>query len=225
MDKTLTRENGPIRNFAVFEGLDGSGTTTQLQLLKKRFASGKAEEASCGAEDATLPALWTTAEPTRSASGRLLRRALGGELSFSRETLAYLFASDRAWHLFGEDGVVKHAAQGELVVSDRYVPSSLVYQGLECGLELPEKLNAAFPAPSIIFYFELSPEKAEERMKGRDKKEIYEYMDFQKRAAALYPLALDWGRARGSIVEIIDADNPIEAIAEQVFALLVSHRK
>ena len=104
-----------IHNFAVFEGGDGSGTTSQLSLLKERFKSIQ------------KPVFFPTFEPTEGHIGKLIRAALKKEITLKPHTMAMLFAADRSEHLYGHDGLLAHAGSGELVVSDRYVLSSLVY--------------------------------------------------------------------------------------------------
>ncbi|MDE5613421.1 MAG: dTMP kinase, partial [Treponemataceae bacterium] len=80
-----------LQNFIVFEGIDGAGTTTQIDLLKAR-------------DDAER--FFFTAEPTNEPTGRLLRTMLRGDVTVDPRTAAYLFAADRAEHLWGaENGI------------------------------------------------------------------------------------------------------------------------
>ncbi|MDR2135185.1 MAG: dTMP kinase [Treponema sp.] len=198
-----------LRNFAVFEGLDGSGTSTQMEMLKRRFEDG-----------AALPPLYATAEPTGGETGLLIRRALKGEPALLGETMARLFAADRGEHLYGAGGIAERARRGELVVCDRYVPSSLAYQGIECGEELPRALNSPFPAPELILFFDLDPRAAGERIRGRKEREIYERADFQLKVRDRYLGLLPFFRSQGSAVVRIDAALGREEVAEQVWAAL-----
>jgi dTMP kinase len=199
-----------IRNFVVFEGIDGSGTSTQLGLLRRRFESLSGRDV----------ALWTTAEPTDGPVGRLIRSALKGESPLLPETLARLFAADRGEHLSGAGGILERTSRGELAVCDRYVPSSMVYQGLECGEELPRSLNERFPAPELLFFFDLDPALAAERIKDRAQREIYEYLDFQIKVRERYQSLLPVFRSQGSQVALIDASRNQEEVAEQVWEAL-----
>jgi dTMP kinase len=199
-----------LRNFAVLEGPDGSGTSTQMELLKRRFAM-----AAPG-----YPALYATEEPTGGELGRLIRRALKGELALRPETLARLFAADRGEHLYGGGGIVVRADRGELVVCDRYVPSSLVYQGLECGEELPRTLNSPFPAPQLIVFFDLDPRIAAERIRNRGDREIYEYLEFQIKVRDRYLSLLPAFRAQGSAVVCLDASRRPEEVAGELWKAL-----
>ncbi|MDR2376546.1 MAG: dTMP kinase [Treponema sp.] len=199
-----------LRNFAVLEGPDGSGTSTQMEQLKRRFR----------APGAALPPLYATAEPTGGETGRLIRRALKGEPALLGETLARLFAADRGEHLYGAGGIVERSGRGELVICDRYVPSSLVYQGLECGEELPRTLNSPFPAPELILFFDLDPRTAAERIQDRKEHEIYEYLEFQIKVRRRYLSLLPVFRSEGSAVVQIDASGTVEEVAEQLWAAL-----
>ncbi|MDR1930810.1 MAG: dTMP kinase [Treponema sp.] len=196
-----------LRNFAVIEGGDGSGTTTQLALLKRRF------------QGAAVP-FFATGEPGSGPIGVLIRRALKGEILLGRETIARLFAADRGEHLYARDGVVERCERGELVVSDRYTPSSLVYQGLECGEELPRKLNEDFPHPELLIYLDVPGEVAMERLKTRDEREIYERLDFQIRAARAYRELLPRYEEAGVRVVSLDGTLKTGEVAAKLWTAL-----
>ena len=196
-----------IPNFVVFEGGDGSGTTTQLSMLGERL------------KNVPKPVFFPTFEPTDGPIGRLIRAALKKENPLKPETLATLFAADRNEHLYGADGVLERAALG-LVVCDRYVLSSLVYQGIECGDELPKSLNSRFPAPELTIYLEIKPEIALGRIKSRTSCEIYEYLDFQEKVHEKYKSLLGIYRSVGARVEIIDASKSVQEVSEQVWSVI-----
>ena len=98
-----------LKNFIVFEGIDGAGTSTQI----KRLVDSNAEK------------FFATAEPTTGETGKFLRRMLGGEFHVDEKTNAYLFAADRCEHIYGADGVIEKINSGKTVVSDRYFFSSM----------------------------------------------------------------------------------------------------
>ncbi len=159
-----------LNNFIVFEGIDGSGTSTQLKLLKQNN-----------------PDFEITAEPTSTETGKFLRRMLGGEFKVDEKTNAYLFAADRCQHLYGEGGIIELTEKGKIVVSDRYFFSSMAYQSATCGTELPALLNSPFPLPQILFYFVINPEISLSRVTARnEKKEIYEKIELQRKIADMY---------------------------------------
>lgn len=217
-----------LQNFAVFEGLDGSGTTTQLNILNEIFhpRGAKTSELYAAEPDpepdyaSPLPPFHKTCEPTDGIIGRIIRSALRKELELRPETIARLFAADRCEHVYGPDGVAERCGRGELVVSDRYFPSSLVYQGITCGEELPEMLNKGFPGPELLLFFDIDPELAQRRMATREKMEIFEYLDFQIQVRGRYKALLPKLESQGIRVEIIDASAPAEEAASQVWCAI-----
>ena len=123
--------------FIVFEGIDGAGTTTQAQALVNYLTE-------CGIST------YLTCEPSDSSIGTFTRQALQGkQKGFHQKqlpdvALALLFAADRADHWTNE--IQPLLNEGVNVICDRYLYSSLAYQGLEHPLEWIRALNASFPA-------------------------------------------------------------------------------
>ena len=196
-----------LSNFAVFEGPDGSGTSTQLALLEQKLASGAFNG----------PAFMITYEPTNGVIGKLIRSVLKNELTIRAETLARLFAADRGEHLYAAGGIIERCRRGELVICDRYTLSSLVYQGTECGMDLPRRLNEAFPAPELLLFFDIDPNLARQRMAGRPSLEIFEHIEFQEKVRRQYHALFDEYRKAGVRLEIIDASQSAEKVAEDVW--------
>lgn len=191
-----------LKNFIVFEGIDGSGTSTQIKKIVESNPS-KYE---------------ATAEPTALETGKFLRRMLGGEFSVDERTAAYLFAADRCEHIYGKGGVQQKLEEGKTVVSDRYFFSSLAYQSVTCGKELPELLNSPFPLPEYLFYFIIDPEISLSRVNSRnEKKEIYEKIEFQKKTAELYEKVISeyekTAAETGIKIIRVDASKSIEEVS------------
>jgi dTMP kinase len=197
-----------LKNFAVFEGLDGSGTTTQLNMLESFFLENRH----------SLPPFYKTFEPTNGSIGALIRSCLKKELILSPKSMALLFAADRNEHLYGEGGIVERTRRGELVVSDRYLYSSLVYQGITCGEELPILLNRDFPTPELLLFFDVDGETAEKRLSTREQKEIFEFLDFQIEASKRYKTLLSQLSVQGAGIAIIDASLPAEEVFREVWS-------
>lgn len=166
---------GMLARFIVFEGIDGSGRSTQMRLLKDRFEK----------EETDRPTLFSF-EPTDGPVGRFLRSALAGDPVLEEGVLSYLFAADRRQHIYGEGGVMETIEAGGIAFSDRYIFSSLVYQGITCGKELPRLLNAAFPLPELLFFFEIDADTALKRIASRSAKDMYENRAFLESAARAY---------------------------------------
>lgn len=195
------------KNFVVFEGLDGCGTTTQSSRFASIFSKAK------------LPYL-ITAEPTKMPVGMLIRQVLSGEIHAEPETLAYLFAADRNEHLYGQNGILEACTKGQLVLCDRYVLSSLAYQGSVCKNNLPARLNADFPPPELTVFFRIRPEKAMQRVAGRSHLEIFEKLAFQERIARMYDDALRQAIDAGWQIVEIDAEQNIDSVTDQIVKAL-----
>ncbi|MDR0448577.1 MAG: dTMP kinase [Treponema sp.] len=199
-----------VSNFAVIEGCDGSGTTTQLKQLKKNFSLQNISKNT---------GFFVTGEPTRGPLGLMIRKILMGKISVQKETLARLFAADRGEHLYAPGGIIERCGRNELVVSDRYTPSSLVYQGLDCGRELPETLNAAFPHPELLIYLDLDTGIVMERIaKRKEKREIYEYMEFQAKVREAYLELLPIYEQAGVRVICLDGSGTPEELAIEIWS-------
>lgn len=197
-------------NFVVFEGLDGTGTTTQLLELKKRA-------------DAENKPTFFTGEPTDGEIGKLVRRILSGTLPAIPETLARLFAADRGEHLYGKNGIISQLKEGKTVFCDRYVLSSLAYQGLSSDPSLVSELNQHFPLPECLFFFEIDPEKSMERVLSRGcETEIFEKIEFQKKVYERYIQLLNQFREKEPDMTIIriDAAQPIPIITEKIWSII-----
>lgn len=193
-----------LNNFIVFEGLDGSGTTTQLSLLQNLLSQKK---------------IWFTVEPTNNEIGLLLRKVLKGTYKFNNETLAYLFAADRCEHIHGNKGIVSHIKNGYTVFCDRYLFSSLAYQSPQCGNNIPEKLNEDFPLPEYLFYFDIDSTTSLKRVMGRGETEIFEKADIQKRTQEEYERVINEYKkyeSDGMKIIRIDASQSIENIHKNI---------
>jgi len=198
-----------LKNFIVFEGIDGAGTSTQIKKL-------------C-AKNPKL--LIPTAEPTDRATGRFLRQMLAGDFTVDERTSSYLFAADRCEHIYGDGGVEELLKAGRIVVSDRYFFSSLAYQSASCGKEIPRLVNSPFPLPEVLFYFEINPEISLKRVESRDgKREIYEKIDYQKKTAALYDEVISEyeNNPDGMKIVRVDATKSIEEISDFIYNTLIN---
>lgn len=195
-----------LKKFVVFEGIDGSGTSTQIALLKERAGGKKVS---------------FTAEPSENSTGKFLRQILAGKEKVSAQTAAYLFAADRAEHLWGESGIVDQTKNGLTVVSDRYLFSNLAYQGVTCGEDLPKTLNSPFPLPQLLFFFDISAQKSLERVEKRgEAKEIYENEKFLSDTASRYRAIIDrYKKLENSGMRIVelDATLPKEKISDLIW--------
>ncbi|MEE2645005.1 MAG: dTMP kinase, partial [Myxococcota bacterium] len=186
--------------FISVEGLDGAGTSTQVELLVQwlreqgRMAHG-------------------SAEPSDGVIGRQIRELLSGERSgllgrpIPRRALALLFAADRSDHY--ENEIEPLLLEEVDVVSDRYRVSSLAYQGVEVDPEWVEMINSPFPHPDLTLYIRVSVETAAARRQARGgKRDHYEVDDFLKQVYTRYESLA----ARESLI-IIDGEGSVEAVS------------
>lgn len=201
-----------VKNFIVFEGLDGTGTTSQIRLLQEAFAARGLEQS-----------VYFTCEPTGSAIGKLIREALSGATTLDAKTIAYLFGADRCEHIYGKDGILDQLKAGKVVFSDRYFFSSLAYQGLAAGRELAQVINGAFPLPEYLFFFDLPAKTAMERVAKRNTSlEIYEKEAFQQQVATEYYKILQHYEKAAPDMHIIriDAAESIAKIHETIWSIV-----
>lgn len=202
--------SGLLKGLIVFEGLDGAGTTTQLRRLTARLSDNGSP-------------FFTTFEPTDGSIGQVIRRALGGKENLQRETLARLFAADRCEHLQGSKGMIEQVEQGNLVITDRYLFSSLAYQGLDLGMERVWEFNRDFPLPEIVFFFDIPPEDGERRYSQRKHLEIYETLSTQQKVRVNYLEILSQLGSTACQVVTIDSTKSIDKISDQVWSIVSGH--
>jgi dTMP kinase len=163
--------------FICVEGLDGSGKTTQAKLLVKKLR---------GDYDAVY-----TAEPSDGKIGKLIkRRYLHADKRGSAVVEALLFAADRLEHL--KSDILPALNEGKLVVSDRYVYSSLAYQGA-AGLDLKwiEKINEHAIRPGLALFIDVQPKTVIQRLKR--KRSVMENLETQLKVREIYLRFVDEG--------------------------------
>ena len=191
-----------LNNFVVFEGIDGAGTSTQIEILKNSILKDKID---------------FSAEPTSEETGVFLRKVLSSKIVLEPKTIAYLFAADRAEHVYGKKGIINSINNNKCVVIDRYIFSSLAYQSVSCSKEFVYSLNKDFPLPQILFFFDITPDKSLERIKNRDTREIYENLDYLEKTRNQYLSVIEEyknnSEAKDMQIIIIDATKPIDEIS------------
>jgi dTMP kinase len=203
---TTTGQSKFAGMFAVLEGLDGTGTTTVAALLAEALQ----------ARDLRVR---TTAEPTDGPFGRLLRQHIRGEVTLDPHTAALAFTADRLEHL---DQVVRPAlARGRWVISDRYLLSTLAYQGAE-GVRREAILAASdgFDVPDVTFLLEAPDDVRHERMAPRGRTDRYEDPELADRLRASYDASVSLLRANGHRIDVIDAAQPAADVVAELLARL-----
>ena len=171
--------------FITFEGCEGSGKSTQVKLLAAHL------------DRAGIPYILTR-EPGGSPIAEDIRRIIldGKNTEMCDECEAMLYAASRIQHL--KEKVIPALEAGKLVICDRYVDSSLAYQGYarRLGLEYVADINKkAFElcTPDLTVFLNISPEKAFERKNGADENDRMEKqgLEFHKRVYDGYLQLLD----------------------------------
>jgi dTMP kinase len=193
--------------FVVLEGGDGSGKSTQ----SARLATWLRAQGLMVVE---------TFEPGSGPTGGILRELLlHGPEAVAPVTEALLMAADRAQHVAGE--IEPALARGDWVVCDRYVPSSLVYQGVvrELGVDVVEQLSAvatAGLAPDVVVLLDVSDAIAEERRADARRTDDGDRLEREGSAfhASVRAAYRDLAPERGWVV--VDADGEVEAVAQLV---------
>ncbi len=187
--------------FICVEGLDGCGKTTQTKLLVERL------------EKKGYDAIYT-AEPSRGKIGKFIKKyCLHGETRVSSIVEALLFAADRFEHV--EKEVIPALNEGKLVVSDRYVYSSLAYQGA-AGLDLKwiKKINEHAIRPTLALFVDVEPETVIQRLKPR--KSVMEDLGTQRKVREVYMKFVE----KGELVKI-DGNNPKQEVADDILTVVL----
>ncbi|HOJ49930.1 MAG TPA: dTMP kinase [Spirochaetota bacterium] len=182
--------------FIVFEGIDGSGTTTISKLISKEINSE-----------------WDK-EPTDSEIGIIIRGILSEHKPINPITLLQLFIADRANH---QDKINKFLKSGKSIVLDRYIPSTLAYQGITFEINDLYNLNKNFIKPDIVFYLDISPEVGMERKKKqKGTLELYEDIDVLKKVYEKHIFSFQFLQKEGWNIYFIDANRSIDEIKKEV---------
>ena len=167
--------------FIVLEGLDGSGTSTQAQLLADHFRS------------LSTP-VELTAEPSTGLIGATIRLALKRRIKFQADRtsfdrqMALMFAADRHDHLYNDaEGIVPTLKKGTTVICTRYIPSSFAYHcSNEKEWNFIKTLNSEFPIPDLLIYLDNHVENSLKRISNRNILDQYEQEDKLMQAQTNY---------------------------------------
>lgn len=197
----------------VFEGLDGSGKTTQMARLQKRLTRMGIDAVA-------------TCEPTEGPVGALIRQMLAGRIITDPRTLAALFAADRTDHLVTPDtGVTALMEKGRMVLCDRYYFSSYAYHATDMDLEWVITLNAVnaqILKPDLTLFIDVAPNTCLERIRaGRTHLDLFEKIDILTRVRDNYFAAFERLKDQET-VKVVDG-NASEDEVEQAIWHQISH--
>ena len=197
--------------FIVFEGIDGAGKTTQINLLAN-YLREQGRSVYC------------TAEPTETVSGGLLRDALSGATRRTICEMAAMFVFDRINHNVNPvNGIQKMLADGFDVICDRYYYSSLAYQGSGTDPEWVGNMNLNCPEimrPDVCIFLDLTPEQSMARInRNRATQEIYENVEKLTQVRNQFYRVFEDLKDRDNI-QIVDAYRSVEEIHKSIVALV-----
>jgi dTMP kinase len=187
--------------FICVEGLDGCGKTTQAKLLVEKLTKS---------HNAVY-----TAEPSSGKIGTFIRKGVlysGKRSSCIAEAL--LFAADRVEHV--ENEILPSLRQGRLVVSDRYIYSSLAYQGA-AGLSLDwiQKINEHALRPDLAVFMDVDPRAVMHRLKPV--KSVMENLKTQMEVRQIYLGFVE----KGDLFRI-DGNKPKHVVAEELHRVVLN---
>ena len=193
--------------FVVFEGGDGSGKSTQMSALVHWLQARGAD-------------VTTTREPGGTAIGRRLRDLLlDPELSeMDPRTEALLYAADRAQHVAE---VIRPCLEaGKIVVSDRFIDSSLAYQGVARELGLEEVYDISRWAtqdlvPDVVFFLSMESRLGLRRIDGEPDRIEKEDSAFHDKVGAAY---LELARRYPDRFVVLDANRPQSEVHQEIVA-------
>ena len=198
-----------LKNFIVLEGLDGSGTTTLLKLLKNRCDSAGIK-------------YFTTCEPTNSPTGVIIRKILKNKIKVEPSTLAKLFTADRNEHLYNsEQGIIVRLNKGETVFCDRYLFSSLAYQSVASGFDFVLSLNR-YPLPEHLFFIDVPSDVCQKRMSERKAVELFEHISIQKTIRDYYYKSFEYFKDTDMKINIINGTQELSIVFEKIWSNISS---
>jgi len=194
-------------SFIVIEGLDGAGTTTQMGRLAERLTAAGRQ-------------VVTTHEPTDGPVGRLIRATLRrAPDAVSPSCLPWMFAADRADHL---SRLIEPAlASGAVVLTDRYLHSSLAYQSLDLPLEHVFALNRHFRVPNLTILVEVPVEECLRRIDARGAaRELFEEQERLERIAERYDAVFERLARRGDPLARVSGMGSMAEVEARIAALV-----
>jgi len=189
--------------FIAIEGLDGSGTTTHSRILAASLENMGYK-------------VFLTQEPSSSEIGNLLRKFLKNK-SIPPSVDALLFAADRAYHFLKE--IKKKLEKGYIVISDRYLESSIVYQSAQSEKISPnwiKEINKFVALPDLTIILDINPRIALAR-KGDGDLEKFEESPFLNRVRKLY-----LSRAQQEGYFIVNSEDIIEFVQEKIQKIVIN---
>lgn len=185
--------------FIIFEGLDGSGQSTQAALLKEYFlAQGKK--------------VFLTKEPTHwTKASRIIKEILDEKESIAPLKLQELFVADRTEHLVRE--IIPALQKGIIVICDRYFFSTMAFGGLDMPIDKLVQMNNEFIYPDQTFFLRVRPEICVSRINQRGQDvQFFEKLEKLQKIAQNYEEIIK----RFPEIVVIDGEKSIKEIHQEI---------
>lgn len=202
------KKNVSKGNFIAFEGIDGSGKSTQIRMLDARM---KEQGIYC----------YTTMEPTDSPIGSLIHQIMMGRIKTDNKVIAALFVADRLDHLLNDvNGIVNKINEGTTVITDRYYFSSYAYHSVDMPMDWVIKANeqsSNILRPTVNVFIDISPDVAIERIaKNRFHQELFEKKSRLIKVREKYLEAFDKLKEEECIIKV-DGNRSEQEIADDIW--------
>jgi len=194
--------------FIAMEGLDGSGKSTQIKPLAENLKT-------LGHN------VYTTAEPTQSRIGLMIKDIFKHRMEADHRTIAALYAADRLEHILNKThGLLKKLEEGYTVITDRYYFSSYAYHGTHMDMDWVIELNslvAGLLRPDLNVFIDVPIDVCVKRLnKGRNLTELYEDEDNLNQVRKKYFEAFEKLKQSEKIF-IADGNQPAEMISKEIW--------
>lgn len=195
--------------FFAFEGIDGSGKSTQIRLLTQNL---KTHGIRC----------YETREPTDGPIGSVVHQMMTGRIAADPRVISGLFAADRLDHLTNRvNGICQVIDQGVTVVTDRYYFSSYAYNGVEMDMQWVmecNRLSEELLRPTLNIFLDVPVETALERISAnRLHRELYEKEERLRAVRNQYFKAFEQKKTEENVA-VIDAAAEETVVAARVWS-------
>lgn len=190
--------------FIVLEGIDGSGISTQSGILKRYLENKYGRK------------VLLSKEPSEGPIGTLIRQVLTHRIQgIQDESLALLFAADRIDHL--QHRIVPALQQGSTVICDRYVWSSIAYQGMKMDEQWILETNKYAIKPDLTIFVKVRPEVSIERItQNRFQTDVFEKETILNAVMSNYIQIMNTWRKQGENILELSGEDSVENIAKTI---------
>lgn len=193
--------------FIALEGIDGSGKSTQIEMLADYLKNQGRD-------------VYLTREPSDLNIGKTIRKYLTGELKTDNRVIAALFVADRLEHILDDkEGLLKIKADGRDIITDRYYFSSYAYQSVDMPMDWIINANseaAKLLKPDATIFIDITPEQAMERINtNREETELFENAERLKATRDKYFEAFDKLKKSENVI-IVDGSGTPEEVHSRI---------